>query len=96
LLLTPARRAAATRASKRVKLDSSDDSPSDSDASVGSDEEFKMSPSESNASESNTEESNVSSDFNPFEDSDSDAGKDRFEIMPPQHIQRHFKFEGCC
>lgn len=66
----PVRRAA-QRASKRVKLDSSD---SGSDNESGSDAEFHLSGSESPASESNSEASDASSDFNPFhDDSDSDA-----------------------
>lgn len=65
----PVRRAAA-RASKKVKVESSD---SGSDNESGSDAEFQLSASESAASESNSEASDASSDFNPFYDSDSDA-----------------------
>ncbi|XP_034237026.1 protein strawberry notch isoform X2 [Thrips palmi] len=65
----PVRRAA-QRASKRVKVESSD---SGSDNESGSDAEFHLSGSEA-PSESNSEASDVSSDFNPFHsDSDSDA-----------------------
>lgn len=66
----PVRRAAAQRASKRVKIDSSD---SGSDNESGSDAEFQISGSESPISGSNSGESDASSDFNPFYDSDSDA-----------------------
>ncbi|XP_026279435.1 protein strawberry notch isoform X2 [Frankliniella occidentalis] len=65
----PVRRAA-QRASKRVKVESSD---SGSDNESGSDAEFQLSASESAASESNSEASDASSDFNPFNDSDSDG-----------------------
>lgn len=64
-------RRAAQRASKRVKVESSD---SGSDNESGSDAEFQLSASESPISESNSEASDASSDFNPFYDSDSDAG----------------------
>ena len=65
-------RRAAQRASKRVKVESSD---SGSDNESGSDAEFQLSADESPISESNSEASDASSDFNPFYDSDSDAGK---------------------
>lgn len=69
LLFFSVRRAAA-RASKRVKVESSD---SDNE-SGGSDVEFHLSGG-SDASESASEASDMSSDFNPFHsDSDSDAG----------------------
>lgn len=54
-----------------MKVESSD---SGSDNESGSDDEFQLSASESPASESNSEGSEASSDFNPFYDSDSDAG----------------------
>lgn len=66
-------RRAAQKASKRVRMDSSED---DSDArSSGS--EFKLSDSESGGdTDDPSEDSNASDDFNPFdEDSDSDAGQ---------------------
>lgn len=67
-------RQAAQRASKRVKLSSSDTEEDNSENSDCS--EFKLSgDSDSPESESHSEESNPSSDFNPFySDSDSDAG----------------------
>lgn len=66
-------RQAAQRASKRVKISSSD-TEEDSDNSV--DSEFKISgDSDTPESESQSEDSNPSSDCNPFySDSDSDAG----------------------
>ena len=69
-------RQAAQRASKRVKMSSSEESDDDSEqdgSSSGS--EFKLSGSDSVDTDSPTEDSNASSDFNPFEtDTDSDAG----------------------
>jgi hypothetical protein len=69
-------RQAAQRASKRVKMSSSDESDDDSEqdgSSSGS--EFKLSGSDSVETDSPTEDSNASSDFNPFDtDTDSDAG----------------------
>lgn len=66
-------RQAAQRASKRVKISSSD---TEEDSENSLDSEFKISgDSESPESESQSEDSNPSSDCNPFfSDSDSDAG----------------------
>lgn len=68
-------RQAAQRASKRVKMSSSEESDSESERDGStSGSEFKLTGSDSAESDSPSEDSNASSDFNPFDtDSDSDA-----------------------
>jgi hypothetical protein len=64
-------RRAALKASKRVRMDSSEE---DSDAQSDAGSDFKLSGSDTE-DEDRSEDSNASDDFNPFdEDSDSDAG----------------------
>jgi hypothetical protein len=69
-------RQAAQRASKRVKMSSSEESDSESEKDGStSGSEFKLTGTDSAESDSPSEDSNASSDFNPFDtDSDSDAG----------------------
>jgi hypothetical protein len=76
-------RRAAQKATKRVRMDSSDE---DSDLrSSGS--EFKLSASDSDDSDEASEDSNASDDFNPFdEDSDSDAGKNINILLTGYHL----------
>lgn len=65
-------RRAAQKASKRVRMDSSEE---DSDVQSDAGSDFKLSGSDTEEEE-NSDDSNASDDFNPFdEDSDSDAGK---------------------